>query len=85
MNIYKLEKPAKWSAGKCGNESFYFSCAECGNEEIAGFIGNGPTFEEVAIIGNSFPYKPAMYCQICLTEKILKEQTILPSTIKEGE
>lgn len=71
--LYEVDPPTKWQAGTVGADHvpFYFDCAGCDAKEpaIAGMIGTGPTFSQVAIIppadGSGFPVKAALYCAPC--------------------
>lgn len=85
FTLYTLNPPRQWRAGFAGRnrDPFYFDCAQCGAKapEIAGFIGTGPTFDEVASMRGDGPFlRKAMFCRAC-TDTLLAKQTAVPSSL----
>ena len=74
FNLYILDPPSKWRAGRTSEGEFFFKCAVCDSEMIAGAVGKSPVFNHLAVVsipGSAF-VKPAMYCKdhIPPTERI---------------
>jgi hypothetical protein len=70
MQYYSVDPPSPWLAGYIGEEPSYFPCAECERElPIAGFLGDGPEYEHVALLNKGTAEKPrwfnAFLCRGC--------------------
>jgi len=68
VRLYEFTKPEKRLAGRAGGKKLYFSCFECEAEapELAGFLGYGPTYEEICVIEKGERRYPAFLCPACL-------------------
>lgn len=93
VTLYTLNPPQQWRAGFAGSgatrEPIFFDCAECGAKAppIAGFLGTGPTFAEVASLKGDGPFlRKAMYCATCTNGLLTKlKSSATPTTGHEGD
>ena len=60
------EVPFKWQAGKNGEEPFYYSCCECGSEDLHWVLVHGTKFDFLKVIVQKLPngfFKVAAFCK----------------------
>lgn len=81
MTYYSVEPPTKWKLGEAGKPGtpghaiIYAGCADCHTPEaeIAGFLGTGPTFNEIGVIpvkGFEPMCRAAMFCPTCFGRRM---------------
>lgn len=82
--FFSLVQPAQWLAGSSGEgpdeKPIYFDCGLCGAKEpaIAGFVGGGPTYQEVYIFRGPDGFcRNCMYCAECW-DKVLRGAKATP-------
>jgi len=84
MNLYELKMPQLWIAGYVSESSLrqpddkpiYFECAECEQiKPIAGFLANGPSYDDILIVTKHGQHFNMMYCKECLPK--IKERWMI--------
>ena len=78
LTYYQLDTPEKWTGGYGGSDNtpFYYPCGDCGAKEplITGFLAGGPEYLDIVVLGDTFPYRLAVFCNACWQKRLQEVQ-----------